>query len=147
MASTLASFGNGGGIRIESGVGLQGQLIVGNVFGSEVKGAVQIFDGLIDALLGQGVHKIQIEIVEAGGARAFNRRLRFLGIVHAPQSLQTSVIEALDSDREPVDAGGAKSGESTLFSGAGVGLQRDFQAISTVHAPRDALQESGDAAR
>jgi hypothetical protein len=49
------------------------------------------------------------------------------GTVDAAERLQVFVVEALDAERQAIDAGGTKAGELAGFDCAGVALQRDFR--------------------
>ena len=100
--------------------------------------------GHCQVLAGQGIHQVEVEVVEAGVLRLLHRRLRLGAVVDPPQPLQAAVIEALDAEAEPVDAGGQVVGEAAMLGGAGVGFQGDFQARHEAQAGGRALQEAVD---
>ena len=59
-------------------------------------------------------------------AGQLRRPLRLGGAVDAAECLQVVVVEALDAERQAIDAGGAEAGEFLRFDRARVGFQRDF---------------------
>ena len=52
-----------------------------------------------------------------------------IGVVDPAQRLEMRRIEALDAEREAVDAGLAEGGELVGLDGARIGFQRDFRVV------------------
>src|SRR5690606_21932734 len=114
--------------RREHGVGLQRELVMTDVRRLQRKRTLQVVHRHRQVLAGQGVHQVQVEIVETGLARQGDGRLGLPAVVDAAQALQATVVETLDTEAQPVDARRAVTLESAVLGGAGIGLQRDFAA-------------------
>ena len=73
----------------------------------------------------QAVHQVEVERIEmlTGQLRGTFCLVR---TVNAAECFQVVVVETLDAERQPIDAGGAKAGELFGFDGAGIGFQRDL---------------------
>ena len=99
---------------------------MGNVIGPQIDGLFQIGKRFIQILPRQAVHEIEIQVVEADFMRRADRLAGIMSRMDASQALQMSIVEALDTDREPVDAGGAVAVETFPLKGAGIGFHRDF---------------------
>ena len=81
--------------------------------------------GLRERLLGQRVHQVEVEVVEAR-VRDLDRAPRLAVVVDPAERLQVRRIEALDADRQPVHAGGAEVAELLGLERPGVRLERDL---------------------
>ena len=112
--------------RVKFGIGLQRQVIKRNVFGGQRTQRAQIVFRLGRRLLGQGVHQVEVDVVEPGGPRPSQGLSRFIGPVNAAEGFQVSGIEALHADGQAVDAGLSIPGKIFRVGGAGIGLERDF---------------------
>jgi len=88
-----------------------------------------IVDAAVFARARQAEHQIQVQIVEAGLLRDFDRALRLARRMHPAQRLEKGVVETLDADRQPVDAERAELGEFLAFEGAGIGFERDLDIV------------------
>ena len=84
-------------------------------------GGTQVEQGVLDALLGQAVHQVEVEIVEAGGARHIGSADCLVAIVDAPQRLELGFLKTLHADGQAIDAEAAIALEFGLLEGAGVG--------------------------
>ena len=89
------------------------------------KCSLDVREGVLDPLSWQGVHEVQVEIVEQA-AGALRRRERFALVVHASQGPQPGRIETLDADRQTVHPGVPVGCEAPLLDGPRVGLERDL---------------------
>jgi hypothetical protein len=87
----------------------------------------------------QAVHQVEVEGLEmlAGQLRG---TLGFVGAVDAAEGFQVIVVEALDAERQAIDAGGAETGKLLGLDRAGVGFQRDL-GVRRQHGQRP---EGGD---
>jgi hypothetical protein len=65
---------------------------------------------LPDGLLRQRVHEIEVDVVE-DRQRRDRGGTRLIRVVDAAERREVRVVEALDAERQPVDAGGPESGE------------------------------------
>jgi hypothetical protein len=74
-------------------------------------------------------------------AAAIRSRARFVAIVDAAERLQVRRVEALDAERQAIDAGGAEGGELVGFDRAGVGFERDFGLGQERQAGADRRQQ------
>ena len=86
------------------------------------------------------MHQIQVEVVEAGGARHIGGADRLVAVVDTPHGLELGFLEALHADRQAVDAQAAVVAELRLLEGARVGFQGDLDIAGERHALLHALQ-------
>ena len=73
----------------------------------------------------QGVHQVEIEIVEQSG-RDVDRLACLVAVMDAPQCLQMCIVKTLDADGEAIDAAVTIGRELLHLEGTGVGFQGDF---------------------
>ena len=102
---------------------------------------IDIRQGLLDRLAGQAVHEIQIQVVEPGATGHVDRGQGFGVVMDATERLEVYRVEALDADRQPVDAGAPVIGKLGLLEGAGVGLQGDFDIAGKAQPGSHGLQD------
>lgn len=107
----------------EHRVRLHGQLVPGEVRGGQGEGLAQVGQGVVEALPGQAVHQVEVEVVEAGLARHVGGAHCLGAVVDAPQGLQLVGLEALHADGQAIDAEAPVVGELDLFEGAGIGFR------------------------
>src|SRR5690606_24130921 len=84
----------------------------------------------------------QVEVVEARVPGLLHRRFGLGAVVDPPQPLQAAVVEALDAEAEPVDAGCQVVGKPAVFGSAGVGFQGDLEPGHEAQAGGGALEEA-----
>jgi len=84
--------------------GLEGQLIIGNVRRSERAGDAYVVQRLLQRLLRQRIHQIEIEIIEFRRAQFINRAMRVFGRVNAAQPLESGRIKRLRAQGYAVDS-------------------------------------------
>ncbi len=94
----------------------------------------------------QRIHQVEVEIVEAG-LGDFDGARRLVAVMDAAQRLQMARVEALDADRQAVDAAVAVRPELVGLEGAGIGFQRDFRATVQRQQGADIRQQAVDAGR
>src|SRR5690606_17646601 len=80
-----------------------GQLVVRDMRRLQRERALQVGAGAGQVLAGQGVHQVEVDVVEAGVLGQLHRRLGLAAVVDAAQSLQAAVVEALDAEAQAVD--------------------------------------------
>ncbi len=124
----------------EHRVRLHGQLVPGEVRGGQGEGLAQVGQGVVEALPGQAVHQVEVEVVEAGLARHVGGAHCLGAVVDAPQGLQLVGLEALHADGQAIDAEAPVVGELDLFEGAGIGFQGDLDAVGEADPALDAFQ-------
>ena len=90
-------------------------------------GGGDVLPCLLQGLPGQGVHQVEVEVVEIGVGDV-DGTVRFVVVMDAAQGVQVAFVEALDADREAVDAAVAIGLEFFGFEGTGVGFHGDFDA-------------------
>ncbi len=134
--------GQRGRARVEYGVGLERQLIPGQVLGCERHRLIQIGHGLGIVLIRQAVHQVQVQVVEAGAARHVDGAEGFAVVMDAAQRLQMLGVETLDANRQAVDARQPVVAKLGLLEGAGVGFEGDFDVIGERHALVQRLQKT-----
>ena len=110
----------------EQGVRLQGELVMREMLRIQGNRLLNIRQRHCQGLFGQGVHQIQIDVGKAGILRRLDRASCAFGIVDATQSFQTTVIEALHAETEPVHAGRQIVFETVVLHGSGIALHSDF---------------------
>ena len=120
----------------ERRVRLDGELVAGQVRRRESERLLRVGECLFDGLSRQAVHQVEVEIVEVmRGERRGAARLS--GVVDAAERLELRRIEALDAERQAVDAGRTEGGELVGLDGAGVGFQRDLRVVHQRQAGAD----------
>ncbi len=134
--------GQRGRARVEHGVGFQRQLIPGQVLGCERHGLIQIGHRLGVLLIRQAVHQVEVQVVEAGAARHLDRTEGFAVVMDAAKGLEMAGIEALDANRQAIDARQPVVAKLGLLEGAGVGFEGDFDFIGERHALVQRLQKA-----
>ncbi len=107
-------------------VRLYGELIPGEVRRRAVDGLLQVIEGIVQALIRQAVHQIQVEGGKRDGVGQFGGLARFLGAVDAAEAGQLLLLEALHPDGDAVDAGPLEAGELVRLHRARVGLHGDL---------------------
>jgi len=98
------------------------------------------------ALPGQPIHDIEVDIIEIA-LRNFDCGARLAVVVDAAERLEMARIEALDADRQPVDARRAEHLEFLRLECAGVRFERDLGVDSERHARAHRADDLLDACR
>ena len=101
----------------------------------QLDGLAQVGQGVVRGLVGQAVHEVHVEVVEAGCACHVRGADRLVAVVYTPQGLELGGLEALYADGQAIDAGLPVRLEFLLLEGPWVGFQSDFD----VDGERDAL--------
>lgn len=125
---------------MEVSIRLQRQLVKRNVRGLKADRGPDIVDGVFCNRPRQAEHQIQIEVVEPGLLRDFDRALRFARRMHPAQRLQKTVVETLNPDRQPVDPERAKLRKLLAFERAGISFERDLDIVLQLNEFRYACQ-------
>ena len=94
-------------LGMKQGVRFERELVKRKVRGLERQRRAQIGECFVECLPRQAEHEIEIEVVEAGGARRLRGRECLVASVDASEFLQLLGLKALDADRQPVYAGRA----------------------------------------
>ncbi|MNV25249.1 hypothetical protein D3C71_1163410 [compost metagenome] len=115
-----------GGLGGERGVRLYGELIPGEVRRRAVDGLLQIIEGVLQALIRQAVHQIQVEGGQLDGVGQLGCLARLLRAVNAAEAGQFFLLEALHPDGDAVDACPLEAGELVRLHRARVGLHGDL---------------------
>ena len=89
---------------------------------------VQCLSPLVDGLVGQPVHQVQVHIVEPGLACGLECVDRFGRLMTAAQQVQQIIIQALHSNAQAVDALGQNTGTCRGVQVSGVGFDGDLRA-------------------
>ena len=118
--------GQRGRVVMEQGVGLQRELVAGQVLRLQGDGLFEIGLGLLQVLSRQCEHQVDIDIVETGLACRFEGTQSLLPVVDTAQRFEMPVVEALYADGQAIDAGLAVSAEMGFVGAVGVGFQRDL---------------------
>ena len=126
------------------GIRLEGELVMRDVRRRQRNGARHVGFRHRQGLAGQGVHQVEIEILEPRLPRQRDRIDRLAAVVDAAQPCQAAVVETLDAEAQPVDAGLPVVPEASVLGGAGVGLECDLGIGREAQARRGAFEEPGD---
>ncbi|MNZ83191.1 hypothetical protein D3C78_1019130 [compost metagenome] len=109
-------------------------------------GLAQVAQGVVQRLVGQAVHQVEVEVVEPGIARHVGGANRFVTVVNAPQGLKLGLLEALDADRQAIDAQLPVGLELLLLERPGIGLEGDFDIAGKRDALLHTLQQPAQSA-
>ncbi|CRM80693.1 hypothetical protein [Pseudomonas sp. 22 E 5] len=126
----------------EHGVGFQRQLIPRQVRGLQRDGLAQVAQGIVQRLIGQAVHQVQVEVIEPGLAGHTSGAHSLIAIMDAAQRLKLLLLEALDANGQAIDPQLAVRHELLLFEGAGVGFQGDFDIACKRNTGLHALEQA-----
>ena len=106
----------------EGGVGFEGEVVARQVLHAEADRRLQVGERHVQGLAGEGVHQVEVDALEVR-ARGFDRAPGLVAAVDAADLRQHGVVEALDAERQAIDAGGAVVAEACRLDRARVGLQ------------------------
>lgn len=85
----------------------------------------EIRAAFVERLVRQREHQVEIEVLERARGD-LDRGARLRGVVNPPERLQMRFVEALDADRQAIDAARAELRELRRLERAGVRLERDL---------------------
>ena len=111
----------------KGGTGLDRQLVERQVLAGKGERLIELAAPDAKALAGAGVDQVEREPRKCR-AGMVDRGDGLLSVMGAAQQAQGRRVERLDSERQPVDAGGGKGSKTIGFGGIWVGLEGDFQA-------------------
>ena len=133
-------------MAVEQRIGLERQLIERKVRRRERDrgGGVGLRVG--DGLLRQRVHEVEVDVAE-DRERGVGRRARLVRVVDAPQRRELVRREALDAQRQPVDARRPEIGELLPLERPRVRLERHLGVRIERHARANAGQQPVDRRR
>src|SRR5206468_12507458 len=97
---------------------------------AERKSLCQCDRPAVDRLARQGIDEIETDAAElllcrCQRSKAFPRRMR------PPEEVQRAIIEALQPEREAVDAGGLEIGKPACLYRIGIGFERDLDVFGS----------------
>ncbi len=110
--------------------------------GFQRDGLAQIAQGIVQRLIGQTVHQVQVEVIEPCLSRHARRTHGFVTVVDAAEGLKLFLLKALDTDRQPIDPQLAIGDKLLLLEGARIRLKGDFDVGGERDALFDALQQT-----
>ncbi|VXA89346.1 hypothetical protein AERO8C_90050 [Aeromonas veronii] len=131
-------FGRLGGKRR---VRLYGELIPGEVRRGAVDSLLQVIKGVIQTLIRQTVHQIQIESGQLDGVGQCRRLARLFRAVNAAEAAQLLLLEALHPDGDTVDAGALETGELVRLHRTRVRLHGDLAICGERNAGPNPVQQ------
>ena len=105
-------------------------------------GAAHVRECLVERLLGQRVHEIEVEIIKTGRAQLIDGAVSVLGTMDAAEPRERMRREGLRSQRHAIDAGGAVAREAPTLDGSGVGLERHLGIDGDPAARRECLEQA-----
>ena len=94
---TASSRGSGRRVFREDRVGLERELVVGQVARPEGQRAFDVVDGLLDRLIRKRPHQVQVEALEARRLDRFDRAFCLVAGMDPAQHFQLGVVESLDA--------------------------------------------------
>ena len=135
---------------MKHGPGLERQLVIGNMGGFQCTRGPNILERLLQRLLRQGVHQIEIEIVELRRAQFGHGAVRIVRRVNAAQYFERARRKGLRAQRHSIDAGiPVALRNQAALDRARIGFQQsDFRIIGErnplpQNAPSRRLKSSG----
>ena len=132
--------------RLERRPGLDGELIQREVVGAESERAVELCPPGRQVLAGPGVDQVERD-ARKQQARQLERGNGLLGGVLPAEEDQRVRVQALDPERDAVDAGGAEGAEPSRLDAGRVGLERDLEVGRRVEQPGRVCDQVGDGGR
>ena len=112
-------------VAVERRVRLEGELVRRKVRRVPADALFDVGLRLVRRLAGQPIHEVEVEVVEARLGN-LDCVARFVRAVDAAKRPEVRVVEALDADRQPVDAAGSIVAELLRLERARVRLERDL---------------------
>ena len=131
----------------QRGALLQRQGVQGEVSRQEAQDTLEGAPPLGQGLGGQPVHQVQVYVLQAGGDRETIRRHRLGGGVAAAQQGQQGVVQALNTDAQPVHPRPLPALQRRARYVPRVGLESDLGNGRHVEGRGDALQHPCDLLR
>ncbi len=135
---------SGGRPGMENRVGLQRELVPGQMFRAECNSLPDVRHCPGRILPRQRVHEVEVDVAEARCAGGFERAHDIPGAMDAPQRVQHPVVETLCAEGQPIDAGAEIAGRIAALHGAGVRFQRYLCAVGQPELPGDPVQQPPD---
>src|ERR1700679_780608 len=121
---------------------LQRELVVGDMRGPKRAGDLHIVQRLLQGLLRQRVHEIEVEIAEFRGDEVLPRSIRIVGRMNTAQPFKLVRVKAFRAQGHAIDARLSIALEFAALNRAWVRLERDFRIVRKV----DSLLERSDQA-
>src|SRR5690606_21246727 len=103
---------------IKLGIGFNRELIPGEMRWSAINCLAQIRQRIVETLLRQTKHQIEIEVVEASVARDLRCAQRFVAVMHSPETFQLRRIKTLNAYGKAIDATSTIGTETLLLKSA-----------------------------
>src|SRR5579862_4551069 len=113
-------------LLIERRIRLDRQAVEAEVLGQEFEGSVEVTPPPGHALVRKGEHEIEVQIVETGFTGEADGSPNLASLVHALQSNEIFVPEALGAERDAVESGSAHGFVFGGVGGAGIRFARDL---------------------
>src|SRR3984893_5605728 len=123
---------------------LEGELVVGNMGSPKRTGDLHIVQRLLQGLLRQGVHEIEIEITELRGFELLHLPMRVVARMNAAQHFERICVEALRAHRHAIDSRLGIALELAALNRPWIRLQRDFRAIREVNPLLERSDQAGE---
>ena len=111
----------------ELGLRLDRQLVPGDVLRRQTNRLLQVGQGGGHGLVGQAVHQIDVEALEAGLGHPTGGVAGLVRAVDAAKARQLLGVERLCAQGDARDARSSISVEVVMLDGAGIRFQRDFR--------------------
>ncbi|MNT12013.1 hypothetical protein D3C72_1469210 [compost metagenome] len=126
----------------EHRVRFQGQLIPRQVCRFQGDGCAQVGQGIVQGLIRQAMHQVQVEVVEPGLPRHTGGAYGFVTVVNPSQGLELFLLKALNTDRQAIDPQFPVRHELVLLECPRIGFQRDFDVAGKRNALFDAFEQT-----
>ncbi len=127
---------------MEPGAGLDGQLVEAEMAARQRQGARQLRPPGSDRLAGSGIDQIERVALEQAG-RLADRRQRAGLVVLAAEAAERRIVERLDAERQPVDAGRLEAHETCGLNRGRVGFQGHLEIGRQLKRLRRGLENRG----
>ena len=122
------AFGNH---RRETRPGLDRQFVEREMAGAEADGALERRCPALFGVAGKRIDEVETDAFEPT-LRGFERMQPFARAMRAAEKAQGLVVEALETEREPVDAGYGEIGEARRLDRVGIRFERDLEVVGRV---------------
>ena len=126
--------------RAPEAAGVQREAIGGEMVGPPVEHRLDGASPAVEVEAGQAVHEINAQVLAAGLPRRLERRAGAARVVEPTEPRQDRIVERLDAEAQPVDAGGAVARELVARHALGIALDGDLGVGDELKAGSDPVE-------
>ena len=134
-------------MAVKVGMRLKRELVIGNMGRCQGDGLFDIPPGLFQGLAWQGIHHVDIDILEVCSPCSEDCLSRRVGIVDPSKGMQQGIVKALYTNRDAIDSSASKTGKVLLIESAGIGFNCNFRTLYETCFASDSMQQPFNALR